>query len=191
VTARQGRRRPAPEPPEAGAASTDPEPDPEQVARSIALRMLTGAPRSRHQLAEAMARKDVPADVAQRVLDRFGEVGLVDDASYAEAYVRSAHEGRALGRRALAMELRRRGVADEDAVEALAQVGDQDEESAARDLLRRRWRPGLEPQVQARRMLAMLARKGYPSGMATRLVREMVDDRASAGWDPSDAQDVD
>lgn len=153
--------------------------------------MLTGAPRSRKQLAEAMARKDVPAEVAERVLDRFGEVGLVDDASYAETYVRSAHESRGLGRRALAQELRRRGVADDDAVEALAQVGDEDEESAARDLLRRRWRAGVDPQVQARRLLAMLARKGYPSGMATRLVREMVDDGMSTGWDPADGQDVD
>ncbi|MDD9204853.1 regulatory protein RecX, partial [Georgenia sp. 10Sc9-8] len=72
------------DPPARGAAAQDPEPDPEQVARTIALRQLSAAPRSRAQLADAMARKDVPEAVAEAVLDRFTEVGLVDDAAYAE-----------------------------------------------------------------------------------------------------------
>ncbi|MCB2177890.1 MAG: recombination regulator RecX [Actinomycetales bacterium] len=173
-----GRRRSgrAPEPPETGVAAVDPEPDPEQVARSIALRLLTGAPRSRQQLAEAMARRDVPEDVAERVLDRFTEVGLVDDAGYAEILVRAKHESRGLARRALAVELRRKGVGDEDARAALAQIDEADEEAAARDLLTRRWRSDVDPMVQSRRMVAMLGRKGYSPGMASRLVREMVDD---------------
>lgn len=143
----------------------------------MALRLLTGAPRSRQELAAAMARKDVPADVAERVLDRFAEVGLVDDAAYAEVLVRSRHESRGLARRALAVELSRKGIADVTAREALAQIGEDDEEASARALLARRWRDDLDPAVAARRMVAMLARKGYPAGLATRLVREMVDDR--------------
>lgn len=164
----------------------DQEPDPEQVARSIALRLLTGAPRSRHQLAEAMARRDVPDDVAARVLDRFTEVGLIDDAGYAEIVVRAKHESRGLARRALAVELRRKGVGDDDARAALAQIDEADEEAAARDLLARRWRAGVDPVVQSRRMLAMLGRKGYSPGMASRLVREMVDDRGAQSWDRPD-----
>jgi len=179
-TQRRGRSR-APEPPTTGAAAQDREPDPESVARAIALRLLTGAPRSRQQLAEALAKREVPEDVAARVLDRFTEVGLIDDAEYARMFVRAKRESRGLATRALAVELRRMGVDDELAAAALASVDTEVEEVTARELVRRRWRPGVEPAVQSRRMLAMLGRKGYPSGLSRRVVAEtaagMGDDR--------------
>lgn len=134
-----------------------------------------------------MARRDVPDDVAARVLDRFAEVGLVDDAEYARMLVRSKQESRGLARRALAVELRRKGIADDLAADALAQVDDETEEASARDLLRRRWRNGTNPDVQARRLLAMLARKGYPSGLSRRLVAEMRDD--GAWWESAEADE--
>ncbi len=43
------------------------------------------------------------------ILDRFEEVGLVDDAQYAEMIVRTRHAERGLSRRAISTELRRRG----------------------------------------------------------------------------------
>lgn len=183
------RRTSAPEPPDAGAAAQDREPDPESVARAIVLRRLTGAAQSRHQLAEALARKGVDDAVADRVLDRFTEVGLIDDAEYAQMLVRSQHESRGLARRALSMELRRKGIGQEEAAAALEQVDDESEEAAARDLLRRRWRsgPGVDPVAQSRRALAMLARKGYPPGLSSRLVREMVD---HSDHDPGESWDA-
>ncbi|HWS57943.1 MAG TPA: regulatory protein RecX [Actinotalea sp.] len=163
----------------------DPEPDPEQVARTIALRQLAAAPRSRSQLARAMAARGVDATVAEAVLDRFTQVGLIDDAEYAQMLVRSRRESRGLARRALAVELRRKGIGEQDAERALATVDDEAEESSARELLLRRWRsgPGVDPTAQARRAIAMLGRKGYPAALASRLVREMVDDRGALGGD--------
>lgn len=160
------------------------------MARAIALRLLTGAPRSRHQLAEAMARKEVPHEVAERVLDRFTEVGLIDDAEYARMLVRSRGEARGLARRALAVELRRKGVGDEEAQAALATVDDETEVERARALLARRW-PALarlDPQVRARRALGMLARKGYPAGLAARLVRELEAGEQAPAWEPWSAE---
>lgn len=186
MSSRRRPRSPAPEPPAAGAAAVDREPDQESVARAIALRLLTGAPRSRQQLAEAMARRDVPEDVAARVLDRFTEVGLVDDAEYARMLVRSRQESRGLARRALAVELRRKGIDDELAAEALSAVDPESEEASARALLRRRWRRDIDPDVQARRALAMLGRKGYPSGLSRRLVAEMRHDGPGEDELPSD-----
>lgn len=179
------------EPPTTGAAAVDREPNPESVARSIALRLLTGAPRSRAQLAEAMARRDVPDDVAERVLDRFTEVGLVDDAEYARILVRSRHADRGLARRALGVELRRKGIDDDLAAEALSTVDAEQEEATARELVRRRLAAtaGLAPEVRMRRVVAMLGRKGYSGGLAHSVVREMlaaegVDAGAGeAGWD--------
>ena len=157
-----------------GSAAVDAEPDPESVARAIVLRRLTGSAQSRAQLADALARRDVPEDVSTRVLDRFTEVGLVDDAEYARMLVRTRQAERGLSRRALAVELRRKGVDDETAAAALADVDDDDEERAARELVRRRLRVtrGLDTDVRVRRTYGALARKGYAGGLVARLVRE-------------------
>lgn len=180
------RRGPASEPPEAGAAAVDREPDPEEVARAIALRLLTAAPRSRAQLAEAMARRDVPVIVAERVLDRFTEVGLVDDAAYAGSLVRTRHAERGLSRTALANELRRKGVDPVTAAAALEEVGDEDEETAARALVVRKLAAtrGLDRQTRIRRTYGTLGRKGYPPGLVARLVRDaLADEGADPGVD--------
>ncbi|WP_315098248.1 regulatory protein RecX [uncultured Cellulomonas sp.] len=175
------------EPPSTGSAEQDAEPDQESVARAIALRLLTSSARSRGQLADAMARKGVPEDVADKVLDRFTEVGLVDDTEYARMLVRTRHAERGLSRRAIAVELRRRGIDDETAGDALGQVDSDDEELAARALVRRKLAStsGLEPQTRSRRTFAALARRGYPAGLVAQLVREeLAREGVDASGDP-------
>ncbi len=144
------------------------------------------APRTRAQLAEKMAAKDVPEQVATDVLDRFEEVGLVDDGAFAEAYVhaRSRHRGR----RALAQELRRKGVDEQTAREALEGVDDATEEQAARELLRRPLAAsrGLERAARQRRLAGVLARRGYPPGLVVRLVREALGEDEAAEADGAD-----
>jgi regulatory protein len=164
--------------PEADPRTRGAEPDPHDWARQIVLRQLTAAPRSRAQLEDALRRKGCPDDVAAVVLDRMEEVGLVDDAAYAEMLVRSRQAGRGLARRALRQELRRTGVDDETAAAALAEVDPGAEEERARALVATRLRAmhGLEPQVQTRRLAGMLARKGYDADVALRVVREAVRD---------------
>lgn len=161
-------------------ADLTPEADPEQVARTICLQQLTLAPRTRAQLEEVLARRDVPDVVAQRVLDRFTEVGLVDDAAYAEAWVRSRHAGRGLARRALAHELRQRGVDDEVAAEAVDTLDPEQERDTARRLVERKAAAmrGLDRAVATRRLVGMLARKGYSSGTAFTVVRDVLNEQA-------------
>jgi regulatory protein len=138
------------------------------------LRKLTAAPRTRAQLAADLAGRAVPEEVAERVLDRFTEVGLVDDAAFAQSWVRARHAGRGLSRRALAHELRRKGVDDETAREAVEELGPDDEAAAAAALVARRLPAtrGLAPEARVRRLAGMLARKGYSSGLALRVVRD-------------------
>jgi regulatory protein len=149
-------------------------PDPESVARTIALRLLDHQPRTRAELAQALARRGVPADAAAAVLDRFTEVGLIDDAAFAAAWVDSRHAGRGLGRRALSAELRRRGVDNEIVRDAVETVSADDEEAAARTLVERRLRSmsSLSPETRLRRLVGMLARKGFSQGLAHKVVRE-------------------
>ncbi|HET7312095.1 MAG TPA: regulatory protein RecX [Mycobacteriales bacterium] len=151
----------------------DPDADPESVARAIALRMLERQPRTRLELERAMARRDVPSDVAAAILDRFTEVGLVDDSAFAQAWVDSRHRGRGLARRALSAELRRRGVEETVLQEAVAAVSDDDEQAAARALVERKLRTmsALPREVQMRRLVAMLGRKGFGGQTAITVVR--------------------
>nr|WP_205708653.1 regulatory protein RecX [Kineococcus siccus] len=135
------------------------------------------APRSRAQLADKMSAKDVPEAVAGAVLDRLEEVGLVDDAAFAGALVRTRQRTRGLARRALAQELRTKGVDDETAEQALVEVTDASEEAAAREVLRRPLAAtrGMDPVRRQRRLTGALARRGYAPGLAFRLVREALD----------------
>ena len=103
----------------ADAERLGPPADPEAVGRKILLDQLTGRARTRHDLAAKLAQRNVPDDIATRLLDRFEEVGLVDDAAFAEQWVEQRQSGRGLARRALAQELRRKGIDDEVAQEAL------------------------------------------------------------------------
>ena len=90
-----------------GESAPRPPADPEAAAREVCLRLLTLSPKTRSQLAEALARKGIPDEVSERVLGRFTEVGLIDDEAFAQAWVRSRHTGKGLAPRALSAELRR------------------------------------------------------------------------------------
>ena len=159
--------------------------DPEEVARTICLQLLSTEARTRHELEIVLRRRGVPDGVAVQVLDRFAAVGLLDDGAYAEQWVRTRHELRGLGRRALAAGLRRKGVDEEIAGEALSGIDRDAEKRRALALVERRLRsmPVAAEQVvdptsrratdgTARRLVGMLARKGYPAGLAYEVVRE-------------------
>jgi regulatory protein len=155
-------------------AAEGPDADPESVARKILLDQLTGQARSRKELADKLAKKNVPDELAARLLDRFEEVGLVDDGAFARSWVASRQPGKGLARRALAQELRRKGIDDEVAREALDDIEPEAEEAAARALVRKKLRTlaRVDDTTATRRLVGMLARKGYPSGMAFAVVRE-------------------
>jgi regulatory protein len=166
--------------------------DPESAARTILLNKLTGQARTRAELADTLAERGIADDVAHRVLDRFGEVGLIDDAAFAAAWVETRHAGRGLARRALAHELRRRGVDDELVRDAVDELDPDREAATARQLVRRKlrtMRPADGPdgrQAAMRRLLGMLARKGYPAGMAMTVIREEFRDWGADAADPAE-----
>lgn len=149
--------------------------DPAERAREICLRQLAVRPRTRAELAAALRRHGISEAVAAEVLDRYHEVGLIDDAAFARAWVTSRHQSKGLARRALGSELRRRGVAAETADEALAELDEQTEAETARALVVRKLRTTSgDPAAVMRRLVGMLARKGYPAALAYRVVKEVL-----------------
>lgn len=165
--------RPAPE--------RDPDADPAAVARSILLRQLTQSAKSRAQLAQKLAERHIPEDVAQAVLDRFEAVKLIDDAEYAKDFVRSRSLYKSMARGAIRRELAQRGIAEDLAEEALAQIDDDTEYVQATELVERKIRPGMELSERSerekytRRWVAMLARKGFNPAQAFHIVGEVID----------------
>jgi regulatory protein len=163
----------------------DPEPDPVSVAQAIVYRQLAASPKSRLQLARKLAEKNVPEDVAEAVLDKFQAARLIDDAEFADMWVRSRSQSRKLAKGALRRELAEKGVDEETAAAALEQLSDADEEAAARGLVERKLRPGTELGDRAerdkvtRRLASMLARKGYQPSQAFRIVTEVLDAHAA------------
>lgn len=164
--------------------------DPESLARALCLRQLEARSRTRVELERYLARKLVPEDAAARVLDRFTEVGLVDDDTLARSFVSSRHTEQGLARRAIAVKLRQRGIADDVIASAVATLDSDDEAMAARRVIAKRL-PAVAPldrAVQTRRLVGLLGRKGYSPGLAYRVVRDALAEHADS--DALDRDDV-
>jgi regulatory protein len=151
---------------------------PEERARQECLRLLTLAPRTRAQLADALRKRGIPDETADEVLSRFQDVGLIDDAAFARAWVESRHHSRGLAGRALSAELKQRGVSADEIRAAIDEhLGPDAEADAARRLVEGKLRStrGLSPEQRTRRLAGLLARKGYPAGLAFRVIREALE----------------
>lgn len=159
--------------------------DPMEFARSILLRQLEARPRSRAELAQALAKRNVPDDVAEHLLGRFEEVGLIDDEAFARAWADSRQRTRGLAPRALAAELRRKGVADDTVADVLTEIDIDDQRDAAHRLVRKKLRSmeRLDETTKIRRLTGMLARKGYSAQLAFDVVKtELADESSRTDW---------
>jgi len=150
--------------------------DPETVVRSILLRRLSHAPRTRAELEKDLARRGADPEVSAQVLDRFEEVGLIDDASYARMWVESRHRGKALARSVLKQELRQRGVDSESIDVAIEQIDDDAEYQRALEFASRKARvkAGEDSAKALSRLAGQLARKGYPAGVCFSVSKEVL-----------------
>src|SRR5215475_12040998 len=152
------------------------EPSREEQARNLCLRLLTARARTRAELEGQLAKRGYPGEVSERVLDRLTEVGLVDDADFAEQWVQSRRANAGKGKRALAAELQTKGVDDDVITAALADIDAGAERQRAEQLVREKLRreklgDGDDTKV-ARRLVGMLARRGYSQTMAFDVVKD-------------------
>ena len=148
----------------------------EEQAHTLCLRLLTVRARTRSELAGRLAQRGYSEEVASTVLSRLEAVGLVDDEDFADQWVRSRQANAGKGKRALAAELRAKGVGDEIVAAALDGIDAGAERTRAEQLVERRLRreplaDGDDPKVM-RRLVGMLARRGYGQSMAVGVVTE-------------------
>lgn len=161
-------------------ADVQAEQDPRALARKIVLRRLDAAPRTRFELSTYLEERDIPDGVIAEVLDRFEEVGLVDDDLFARMWAESRHVHRGQSRHVIRQDLRRKGVDDQAIAVALESISDDQERERARALVERKLSSlaRFDPPIIERRLVGMLARKGYPTGVCFSVVREVMVQRS-------------
>lgn len=144
-------------------------------ARNIVLNQLNFMPRSRKELETTLAKRQIEPDVAKSVLDRFVEIGMVDDAAFAELLIRSRCNTKRVSRSVLRQQLRQKGVDQEIIEAALTVISDADELRMATELVERKARAmaRLDPDVRKRRLFGLLARKGYNTAIALRVIQDL------------------
>jgi regulatory protein len=149
------------------------EPAREEQARALCLRLLTVRSRTRAELSGQLTKRGYPGDVSARVLDRLAAVGLVNDRDFAEQWVRSRHARAGKSKRALAAELHTKGVDNEVINTVLAGIDAGAERDRAEELVRvklRREPLGTDDARITRRLVGMLARRGYSQSLACEVV---------------------
>ena len=149
----------------------------------MCLRLLTARARTRAELAGQLAKRGYPDDVSARVLDRLTDVGLVDDTGFAEQWVHSRRANAGKGKRALAAELHTKGVDNDVITSVLGGINPAEERDRAEQLVRARLRRENLSDADAarvsRRLVAMLARRGFSQTMAY----EVVSAELAAEWE--------
>jgi regulatory protein len=157
--------------------AADPGVDPESAARTICLNLLTSRSRTKAELADALRSRAVPGTAAERVLNRLTEVGLIDDEAFAENFANVRQTERGLAGREIARQLRGRGVSDDVVSRVIADIDGDRELATARRLVARKLPSmrSLDSTTQIRRLVGMLARKGYPPSQAYQVVRDAID----------------
>lgn len=147
--------------------------DPAERAREIALRVLTHSPRSCAQLRERLVAKDVDPALADSLIARYVEVGLLDDAALAAQIARTRHAERGLAPRAIRPELQRKGFDAADIEAALEPIPDTIDDRAL-ELARKKWDSlaNATPDSRVRRVVGMLARRGYSPSSAFQVVKD-------------------
>lgn len=159
-------------------------------AKALCFDLLAARPRSVDELRQKLRRKGFDPDTSETLLGKLVDSGLVNDADFAESWVRSRHTHQGLGRQALMQELRRKGVDGDIAAEAAGEIDETAERERARQLVRKRLRSltGVDERTATRRLLGMLGRKGYSQGLAYSVIR---DELADAGREATGVSDVD
>lgn len=154
------------------------EADPYTRAKTIVYNQLAYSAKTRGQLRKKLQSEGFEAEFIEPLLDKFEAAKLIDDAEYAETFVRQKSRTKKLSRAALRRELAERGVRGEEAENALAQRTDEQEREDAAELVRKTLRPGMDLSDRAekdrvtRRLLGMLARRGYSSSVSMSVIRE-------------------
>ena len=156
------------------------------AVRKRALGLLDARGRSRQELRGRLIDAEFDPVIVDDVLDDLAAVNLINDADFAREWVRQRHARRGKSARVLDRELRDKGVDAATRAGALDQIDAADEEATARSLAEKKARAirevpadRAETDKALRRIVGVLARRGFPQGMSLRIAREALEERVA------------
>lgn len=154
------------------------------TVRKRALGLLDQRARSRHELRGRLLDLEFEERLVDEVLDDLAAVHLLDDETFAREWVRQRHARRGKSARVLNRELTDKGVDAATRAAALDQIDPEDEEATARELARKKARSvkaapsdRAEKDKALRRIVGVLARRGFNQSMSLSLAREALEER--------------
>ena len=172
---------------------TDPDVVTEAAAAFLAVRA-----RSVEETRRRLQHLGYPGALCDQVVERFVQLGYLDDLGFARAWVESRDRARPRGTLALRRELQLKGVPDDTIAEALAARAEQaaltsDEASgpsqvdvlAARRLIERRsstLRREPDPRRRRQKAYALLARHGFTPDICHEVASAVADDADPSPW---------
>lgn len=157
-----------------------PEADPAAIARAIVLRKLSASAKTRAELEKALAERNVPADIATAILNRFAEVGLIDDQMYAAVFARSRHEHNGLAARAISYQLAHKGIGQSEIETAVADLTPEVEAAAAIKLAEKKLKSlrNVDTTKKLERIVGFLGRKGYSASICYSAAKQVLKEDA-------------
>lgn len=149
-----------------------------RFALDRAVGYLAARARSKREIEQKLLQAGYRPCTVEMVIYKLERENLLDDADFARQWVESRSQHK-LGRSRIAQELRRKGVSQEEAEEALAVIEDEDQLAGAVALAEKaaaRIKPGEDMRKACSRIAGMLARRGYSWDIAKEAIRQAVSD---------------
>lgn len=145
----------------------------EQRARNVLLHQLARSAKSTKQLRDILQKREIDPAIAETVLERFTEVGLIDDQAFAETLVSSRRKFKGAAKSVIKRELNDKGIEAHVIEQVTSEITSEDELKLACELAERRIRQmvNLERTVRYRRLSGYLMRKGFSGGVVSAAVR--------------------
>lgn len=156
----------------------------EERARNIVLKLLERGPKSSSELASALEKHEIPAEIANHVITRFTEVELIDDAAFAQQVVDASRRTKGLARSMVKRKLADKGLDKEIINQVASEISDDDELAVATEVAIKRLSQlsKLDPEVRNRRLVGFLQRRGFGSGVVFAAIREAEAQAVKSGF---------
>lgn len=146
----------------------------EQRAREIILRLLERGPKTSDQLRQALLKAEIPLEVADALIIRFGEVELIDDQQYAKQFADASRRTKGMARSAVRRKLTQKGLDQAIIDQVTTEISDEDELESAIEAASKRFGQlqSYPPEVRNRRLVGFLQRRGFSSSVVFSAIRE-------------------
>jgi regulatory protein len=136
--------------------------NPFEEAKQLAINFIDYAPRTRAEVERRLVRAGYEEETIAAVIADLERIGLLNDQEFSALWVESRSRRKKIGSRRLSAELRQKGVSKEVVDEAVSEINEEVELSAAEELARKRLKPEEYDDPPARRRVAAyLQRRGY------------------------------